>query len=214
MSPVPAWRLVAVSTAAAERRFDSPLVGRERELMTLAEAWERARSGPGCELVTVVGAAGVGKSRLVGGVPRDRGRDGRPRTLPLLRRGDHLLAGRRGAEAARGAPVATRARSRSRPTRSPRSSAQGGTSSTDEIAWAFRKLLEAVAAEGPARRRLRRHPVGRGRLPRPPRARRVPVDRRSDPAALHGAAGAARPAERLGRRPAAGAARPRARRRR
>ena len=26
---------------------------------------------------------------------------------------------------------------------------QGGTSSTDEIAWAFRKLLEAVAAEGP-----------------------------------------------------------------
>ena len=32
---------------------------------TLAEAWERARSAPACELVTVVGAAGVGKSRLV-----------------------------------------------------------------------------------------------------------------------------------------------------
>ena len=62
--PVPAWRLVAVSTTA-ERRFDSPLVGRERELAALAEAWERARGGPGCELVTVVGAAGVGKSRLV-----------------------------------------------------------------------------------------------------------------------------------------------------
>ncbi len=63
--PVPAWRLVAVSTAVAERRFDSPLVGRERELGALAEAWERACGGPGCELVTVVGAAGVGKSRLV-----------------------------------------------------------------------------------------------------------------------------------------------------
>src|SRR6266511_84768 len=62
--PVPAWRLVAVSTAAVERRFDSPLVGRERELAALAEAWERARGGPGCELVTVVGSAGVGKSRL------------------------------------------------------------------------------------------------------------------------------------------------------
>ncbi len=37
--PVPAWRLVAVSTAAVERRFDSPLVGRERELAALAEAW-------------------------------------------------------------------------------------------------------------------------------------------------------------------------------
>jgi class 3 adenylate cyclase len=36
--PVRAWRLVAVSTAAAERRFDSPLVGRERELGALAEA--------------------------------------------------------------------------------------------------------------------------------------------------------------------------------
>jgi hypothetical protein len=63
--PVPAWRLLAVSTGAPERRFDSPLVGRERELGALAEAWERARDGPGCELVTVVGAAGVGKSRLV-----------------------------------------------------------------------------------------------------------------------------------------------------
>src|SRR5215210_2760797 len=39
---VPAWRLVAVSRVAAERRFDSSLVGRERELEALAEAWERA----------------------------------------------------------------------------------------------------------------------------------------------------------------------------
>ena len=62
---VAAWRLVAVSPAVAKRRFDSPLVGRERELEALAEAWARARGGPGCELVTVVGGAGVGKSRLV-----------------------------------------------------------------------------------------------------------------------------------------------------
>ena len=62
--PVPAWRLVAVSTAVAERSFDSPLVGRDKELASLVEAWERACAEPGCELVTVVGAAGVGKSRL------------------------------------------------------------------------------------------------------------------------------------------------------
>jgi len=41
---VPAWRLVAVSAVAAERRFDSPLVGREKELGTLTEVWERARA--------------------------------------------------------------------------------------------------------------------------------------------------------------------------
>lgn len=64
--PVPAWRLVAVSTAVAQRRFDSPLVGRVRELGALAEARGQARGGPGCELVTVIGAAGVGKSRLTG----------------------------------------------------------------------------------------------------------------------------------------------------
>ena len=43
--PVSAWLLVAVSTTPAERRFDSPLVGRERELTALAEAWERAYRG-------------------------------------------------------------------------------------------------------------------------------------------------------------------------
>ena len=62
--PVPAWRLVAVS-AVGERSFDSPLVGREEELASLNETWERVRAVPGCDLVTVVGSAGVGKSRLV-----------------------------------------------------------------------------------------------------------------------------------------------------
>jgi class 3 adenylate cyclase len=63
--PVPSWRLVAVSRLTAERRFDSALVGRGRELEMLADTWERVCKGSGCELVTVLGAAGVGKSRLV-----------------------------------------------------------------------------------------------------------------------------------------------------
>jgi class 3 adenylate cyclase len=63
--PVLAWRLAAVSTIALERRFDSPLIGRTSELASLSEAWGRTRRGPGCELVTVVGPAGVGKSRVV-----------------------------------------------------------------------------------------------------------------------------------------------------
>ena len=39
-------------------------VGRERELGLLSEAWERARAERSCELVTVVGEPGIGKSRL------------------------------------------------------------------------------------------------------------------------------------------------------
>src|SRR6185436_7453006 len=47
------------------RSHESRFVGRERELAEIAEAWKRARTQARCELVTVVGDAGVGKSRLV-----------------------------------------------------------------------------------------------------------------------------------------------------
>ena len=57
-------RLVSVLDAP-ERSHASRFVGRERELRSLAEAWERAQAQARCELVTVVGDAGVGKSRLV-----------------------------------------------------------------------------------------------------------------------------------------------------
>lgn len=66
-APVAAFRLVSVDPAAAgvTRRLDAPLVGRERELRTLEEAWERTVQDAGCHLFTLLGAAGVGKSRLV-----------------------------------------------------------------------------------------------------------------------------------------------------
>jgi len=136
---VPAWRLVAVSTVAAERRFDSPLVGREKELGTLTEVWERARAGPGCELVTVVAAAGVGKSRLAAeflaaaDATVVRGRClsyGEGITdWPVVEVLKQLEAQRSRLELD---PVATDALATLL--------GQGGTSSTDEIAWAFRKL--------------------------------------------------------------------------
>ena len=53
-----------------------------------------------------------------------------------------------------------------------------------------------------ARRGARRHPLGRGGLPRPRRPRRRPEPGRTDPAALHGPARVARPAPELGRRQA------------
>ena len=46
------------------RREDTPMVGRERELETLRETFERATEGPASVLVTIVGVPGVGKSRL------------------------------------------------------------------------------------------------------------------------------------------------------
>src|SRR5262249_21528070 len=62
--PVAAFRLVAVHDAPT-RDHTGRFVGRERELVALREAWERADAQRRCELVTVVGEAGAGKSRLV-----------------------------------------------------------------------------------------------------------------------------------------------------
>jgi class 3 adenylate cyclase len=64
--PVPAFRLVEVADQPAqrERRLDSPLIGREQELGRLRDAFDRAVAGRACELVTLVGPAGIGKSRL------------------------------------------------------------------------------------------------------------------------------------------------------
>ncbi len=66
--PVPAWRLLEVIPKAPGwgRRLDSPLVGRTRELGLLEDAFQRVVDGSACELVTVMGPAGVGKSRLTG----------------------------------------------------------------------------------------------------------------------------------------------------
>src|SRR5436189_4323263 len=61
---VPAHRLLQVREAP-ERRHETRFVGRKRELALVGEAWKRASSDKRCELVTIVGDAGVGKSRLV-----------------------------------------------------------------------------------------------------------------------------------------------------
>lgn len=42
----------------------TPLIGRDREMVALLDAWVRAQGGEG-QLVTLIGDAGVGKSRLV-----------------------------------------------------------------------------------------------------------------------------------------------------
>ena len=64
--PLTAYRLRSLTGGAGyERRTDAPLVGRERERDQLDDAWERARTERACVQFTVLGSAGVGKSRLV-----------------------------------------------------------------------------------------------------------------------------------------------------
>jgi class 3 adenylate cyclase/tetratricopeptide (TPR) repeat protein len=62
--PVPAHRLVSV-LETPERSHESPFVGRERELELIREAWAHVHDEQRCEVVTIVGEGGVGKSRLV-----------------------------------------------------------------------------------------------------------------------------------------------------
>jgi DNA-binding SARP family transcriptional activator/tetratricopeptide (TPR) repeat protein len=60
------WRLLrADSDAGLVRRFRSPMVGRARERRRLHDAFEQAVGDGSCQLFTVLGLAGVGKSRLV-----------------------------------------------------------------------------------------------------------------------------------------------------
>ncbi|HET6819996.1 MAG TPA: adenylate/guanylate cyclase domain-containing protein, partial [Candidatus Limnocylindria bacterium] len=65
--PVPAYRLVSVrdARAAVQRRAETPMVGREQEMDGLRGMLTRATDERGCRLATVVGDAGVGKTRLV-----------------------------------------------------------------------------------------------------------------------------------------------------
>jgi class 3 adenylate cyclase len=149
--PVAAYRLQSVrpGAPAIERYLDAPIVGRETELRRLHDAFEQALRDRSCQLFTIPGAAGVGKSRLayeflasLDEATVVRGRclsygEGisywpvvevlkqlEPRLLELMR--DELvltvLKSLLGEEEV--------------------------SSSSEEIAWAFRKLLEAASAEG------------------------------------------------------------------
>jgi class 3 adenylate cyclase/tetratricopeptide (TPR) repeat protein len=64
---VPAYRITRVEAGAEglSRRLDSPMVGRDHERSLLAQAFDRAVEDRTCHLFTVLGSAGVGKSRLV-----------------------------------------------------------------------------------------------------------------------------------------------------
>jgi class 3 adenylate cyclase/tetratricopeptide (TPR) repeat protein len=64
--PVPAYRLVKVAPRPVERTgLDTPFVGRQQELELLTASLADAREAGACRLVTIIGDAGVGKTRLL-----------------------------------------------------------------------------------------------------------------------------------------------------
>jgi DNA-binding SARP family transcriptional activator len=140
------WRLLEVDSRPPVRRFDSPFVGRGAALKTLAGVWQRVGIGPSCELVTIVGAAGLGKSRLAEEFVRRfdaravRGRCppyGEGTTcLPLLEIMGQLQPQLAGLDPEARRPLAVL-------------TGDDGAASPDEVAWAARKLLEAAAVDGP-----------------------------------------------------------------
>jgi class 3 adenylate cyclase/tetratricopeptide (TPR) repeat protein len=137
---VPAFRLVSVLDVP-ERTHASRFVGRERELGLIEEAWDRAQGKSCCELLTVTGDAGVGKSRLVTqGLASIEARVVRGRCLPY---GDGItywpvVEVIKQLDALPSDPSAAAA------IRSLLGESDAGTSG-DEIGWAFRKLLEEQA---------------------------------------------------------------------
>jgi class 3 adenylate cyclase/tetratricopeptide (TPR) repeat protein len=65
-APVETFRLLEVTDAEPlARRLDRPMVGRERERERLWRDFEDAVADEACRLFTLLGSAGVGKSRLV-----------------------------------------------------------------------------------------------------------------------------------------------------
>jgi hypothetical protein len=165
--PVAVHRLVAVHAGApgTARRMDSPLVGRSRQLGQLRQAFEEVVADRVCHLFTVLGPAGVGKSRLIQealsqidvGALILRGRClsyGEGITYwPLIDVVRDALGGSDGVDLAESIstlissdPSASEVASRVTAV----IGADAGLSATaEEIGWAIRRLLEGLARERP-----------------------------------------------------------------
>jgi class 3 adenylate cyclase/tetratricopeptide (TPR) repeat protein len=149
--PVPAYRMLSVRPDnAPRRRLDAPMVGREVERRRLHDAFDDVVRTHACRLFTIVGAPGVGKTRLT----RDLSETNHSATLygRCLSYGEGVTYWPI-VEAL--APVAPRLSALALETGAATTIelllSGSAMASTDEIAWAFRKLVEAVAAESPVK---------------------------------------------------------------
>jgi class 3 adenylate cyclase/tetratricopeptide (TPR) repeat protein len=133
------YRLLEVveGAPAFARRFDTPFVGRQEELAQLLGCFDRSVGEKTPLLVTVLGAAGLGKTRLAAELIADVGERATVLEGRCLSYGEgitfwplqQILRGL--GERPAGAPAPERARG------------------TEETFWAYRKLFEALAMERP-----------------------------------------------------------------
>ena len=137
---MPSFRLVTAAEAPA-RSHETRFVGRGREVDLIGAAWQRANAEQRCELLTIVGEAGVGKSRLVAeALAGIDARVVRGRCLPY---GEGITYW----------PVVEVLKQLGALPSDPAAAAAIGSllgetdrgTSAEEIAWAFRKLLEEQA---------------------------------------------------------------------
>ncbi|TMK18696.1 MAG: zinc-ribbon domain-containing protein, partial [Actinobacteria bacterium] len=165
--PVSAFRLLGLKERDADRHDDTPLVDRVRELHLLADAFQQATDERACYLFTLLGSAGVGKSRLVHECldqVRDQARILRARCLPYgegitfwpiieLTQAAAGIAPGDSPAVARGKMEQLLEGVNDREAIVERVAAAIGLSThavpSDEIFWGVRKLLEAVAADRP-----------------------------------------------------------------
>ncbi|HET9521681.1 MAG TPA: AAA family ATPase [Candidatus Limnocylindrales bacterium] len=167
--PVPAFRLVGLRAAAASASaVGSPFVGREFEMDVLLGAFTAVRTASASRLVTVIGDAGVGKTRLIADFIRRVGGEATVLRGRCLAYGDGITfwpllevvrAGARIAED--DSPEAARTKIAGLiPAADPERDAivdrvtsaiglGGGAFPMAELFWGARRLLEAQAANRP-----------------------------------------------------------------
>ena len=157
---MPAFRLLEVlpDAPAFTRRLDAPFVGRRAGARAIGAALGRAARDRAPQLCTIVGPPGIGKSRLVRELIADAERRARILVARCLPYGEGITYWPLGRDRSpdRGRRPRT-AWSRSSAARSRPSSpiVVGATGlghaggSPEEIAWAARKLLEALARDRP-----------------------------------------------------------------
>jgi len=152
-SPVEAWRVVGTIPGAAPfaRRLDAALVGRVDELAFLRAQLDAVERDGTCALVTVFGTAGVGKSRLARELLVEIAERAHVHTGRCLPYGDgisflpidDLVRGLGGDEAVHAA-VATEPDGELIADR-----LCGEATTAEELQWALRRLLEALARDRP-----------------------------------------------------------------
>jgi class 3 adenylate cyclase len=140
--PVPAFRLLSVDPVARglARDLDVPMVDRVRELRLLREVWARTVAQSECQLFTVVGAAGVGKSRLVEELLVELEGTATPLRGRCLHYGEGITFWPI-FEALTGAGEAAEA--------TLKHLSRGGAGMPEELFWEVRRLLESLTSERP-----------------------------------------------------------------